>query len=240
MMTAPDDRPASRVPWLLPAGLLALAAVPVAAGAVRLAELAGGHAIAPGNARFFAAPVPVVLHILGASLFCVLGAFQFAAGFRRRRPGWHRAVGRLLIVCGLAAGLSGLWMTLFYPHVEGDGPLLYGFRLLFGSAMLVCIVLAFIAIRRRDVAQHRAWITRGYAIGMGAGTQVLVHLPSLVLGKPGELGRALLMGAGWAINVAAAEWSIRRQRALAEAPARQPRASSLAQRLGEVPVGTRT
>jgi len=37
-------------------------------------------------------------------------------------------------------------MTQFYPPVENDGDLLYGFRLLFGSAMVVFIVLGFAAI----------------------------------------------------------------------------------------------
>src|SRR4051812_48930683 len=64
------------------AGLLLVSAVPLAAGAFRLTELAGGAAITPANARFFAAPLPVVLHILGAGVFALLGAFQFASGFR--------------------------------------------------------------------------------------------------------------------------------------------------------------
>ena len=54
----------------------------------------GGAEITPANARFFASPLPVVLHILSASVYAILGAFQFAPGFRRRMPGWHR-VGRL-------------------------------------------------------------------------------------------------------------------------------------------------
>jgi len=33
----------------------------------------------------------------------------------------------------------------------------------------------------------------------------------LIVGAPGELTRALLMGAGWAINVVVAEWIIRKQ-----------------------------
>lgn len=206
-----DSPTRSGAGWWLPAALLALAAIPIVAGAVRLAGLAGGAAITPANARFFAAPLPVVVHILGAIPFAVLGAFQLAPDFRRRRPRWHRIAGRISIVCGLAAGLSGLWMSLFYPPVPGDGELLRAFRLLFGTAMIACIAQGFLAIRRRDIARHRAWLMRGYAIGLGAGTQALVHLPwLLVAGKPGVLGRALLMGAGWAINLAVAEWRIRR------------------------------
>ncbi len=218
--------------WLVPVGLLALSAIPLAAGGIRLTELAGGADITPANARFFASPVPVVLHIVSATVFAILGAFQFVTGIRRRWPGWHRAAGRLLVPCGLLLGLSALWMTLFYPWPDGDGALLYVFRLLFGSAMIVSIVLGLTTIRRGDVRRHRAWMTRAYAIGLGAGTQVLTLLAGeLILGPPGEISRALLMGAGWVINLAVAEWAIRKRPARApigsSTPGRQPAAAGV-------------
>ena len=198
--------------WLVPTALIALSVVPVVAGAFRLAGLAGGEEITPENARFFAAPLPLVLHILSASLYCVLGAFQFAPGIRRGRPGWHRGAGRLLVLCGLVAAFSGLWMTQFYPRAAVDGDLLYGFRLLFGSAMVLSILLGLAAILRRDILRHRAWMIRGYAIGLGAGTQFLTNVPwILIFGTPDGLSRDLLMGAGWAINLVVAEWIIRRR-----------------------------
>ncbi len=198
--------------WLIPAALLLLSAVPIAAGSFRLAELTGGGAVTPENARFFASPLPVTLHIVGSSLYAVLGAFQFASGFRRRRPGWHRAAGRVLVVCGLVAALSGLWMTQFYPPPEYDGRWLYALRLLFGSVMAASLVLGVAAIRRRDALRHRAWMIRAYAVGLGAGTQVFTHLPLLLFPDAlGELTRALCMGAGWVINLAVAEWLIRKR-----------------------------
>ncbi len=203
--------------WLIPAALLLLSAVPIAAGAFRIAELTGGGSVTPDkitleNARFFASPLPVTLHIVGSSLYAVLGAFQFAPGFCRRHPGWHRAAGRVLVVCGLAAALSGLWMTQFYPPPDYDGRLLYALRLLFGSAMVLSLVLGVAAIRQRDFAGHRAWMIRAYAVGLGAGTQVFTHLPLLLFPDAlGELTRALCMGAGWVLNLAVAEWLIRRQ-----------------------------
>lgn len=198
--------------WLI-ATLLVLSAIPLAAGAFRLTQLAGGAAITPANARFFAAPLPVVVHIVSASVYALLGAFQFAPRLRWRWPGWHRAAGRLLVGCGLLVGLSGLWMTLFYPGANGTGGLLYALRLLFGSAMVVSIVLGFTTIRHGDVRGHRAWMLRGYAIGLGAGTQALTLMAGeLIAGPPSERSRALLMGAGWMINLAVAEWAIRKQR----------------------------
>jgi hypothetical protein len=102
-------------------------------------------------------------------------------------------------------------MARFYPWPQGDGQLVYMERLVFGSAMALSIGLGLYAIRRRDFASHGDWMMRAYAIGLGAGTQVLTHLPWFLLvgRKPGEHPRALMMGAGWAINVVVAEWIIR-------------------------------
>ena len=201
----------SRREWLIPAGLILLTLVPAIAGAARVAELSSGPEVTEANARFVEAPVPVVVHIIGATLFCGLGAFQFVSGLRRRHPRWHRYAGRVLVPAGLAAALSGLWMTLFYPRPVGDGVSLTWLRLVFGSAMVVAIVLAFAAIRRRDIVRHRAWMIRGYAIGIAAGTQLFTHLPWVVFSAwPGEGGRFVAMGAGWVINVVVAEWIIRR------------------------------
>ena len=202
-----------RPEWVVPALLILLSLVPAAAGTARLIELARGSSVTPANARFFAAPLPFVMHALAVVPYCILGAFQFASAFRRRRKGWHRAAGRLLVALGLVAALTGLWMTLFYAWPVGDGVALYVLRLVFGSAMTVSLVLGVLAIRRREFVAHGAWMMRGYAIGLGAGTQVLTHLPwFLLVGKPGETPRAVMMGTGWVINLAVAEWIIRRGR----------------------------
>jgi hypothetical protein len=62
------------------------------------------------------------------------------------------------------------------------------------------------------VVQHGDWMLRGYATGM---------VTSAVVDPPTELSRALLMGAGWVINLAVAEWIIRRR------PARPARAAAV-------------
>lgn len=202
--------------WLVPTGLILLVVVPVAAGAFRIVQLASGGPVTPGNARFFASPLPVVAHIVGASVFCVFGALQFVPALRRRP--WHRRAGRIVLPCGVLAAATGLWMTVFYPLPDTDGTLLNAQRLVFGTAMMACLATGFVAIRRGDVARHRAYVMRGYAIGMGAGTQVFTNLPWLLATghQPGQFPRALLMGAGWVVNLAIAEWLIRRS------PGRRP------------------
>jgi hypothetical protein len=105
---------------------------------------------------------------------------------------------------------SALWLTLVYEAQPGTGGLLYVLRLVFGSAMAACLVLGFTAIRRRDLAAHRAWMTRGYALGLAAGTQVFTQGLGGALFGTGEIRDDLAKGAGWVINLLIAEWAIRR------------------------------
>ena len=199
--------------WLIPSALIALAAIPILAGTVRLTALVSGGPISESNVRFIASPLPVTLHIVSVILFSVLGAFQFAPAFRARRPDWHRAAGRIVAVSGLVAGLSGIWMALFYAIIPADSALLQGFRLFFGAALVASIIMGFLAIRRRDIVNHQAWMRRAYAIGVGAGTQAVTQLPFiLIFGRPFiGLGLALMMVGAWILNLIIAEWIIHRQ-----------------------------
>ncbi len=205
-----------RLTWAdfgVPALLLALSLVPTVGGAARLISVASERVATPDDSRFLGAPVPVVVHILSATLFCWLGAFQFSRGFRLRWRGWHRRAGRWLALAGLLAGLSGLWMTAFY-RIPADlqGTLLHGVRLAVGALMIASIVLAVSSILRRNVARHEAFMIRAYALGQGAGTQALVLGPwMLIAGETGGLTRDLLMTLAWGINVLVAEWVSRRR-----------------------------
>jgi len=208
----PRQRPKNRMTWLISAGLIVLSLVPVVAGVVRLTELTGGAEITESNARFFASPIPVIAHIVASTVYAVLGAFQFVPRLRRGRAGrrsWHRSAGRILVVAGLISGISGMWMAVFYTRPELD----MAVRLFFGAVMVTSIVLGLRAIVRRDFVSHRAWMIRGYAVGMGAGTQVFTTVPWVLAngGAPPDATTAVaLLAAGWVINLAVAEVAIRR------------------------------
>ena len=208
--TAARTTRSTRSTGWVPFALVALVLLPAFFGSLRLVELAGGPHIMPANPRITASPLPVVVHIISAVSYALLGAFQFSATLRRRRPRWHRTAGRVLVILGLAVAFSALWLTVLYPRQPGTGDLAYLFRLAFGSGMAAGIILGFIAIRRGDVARHRAWMTRAYALALGAGTQVFTQgIGPAVFGAT-ELTTDLSLGAGWAINLAVAEYIIRR------------------------------
>lgn len=200
-------RPTGWVPF----ALLALVLVPGVTGTMRLVEVFGGPHVMPANPRLTTSPLPVIVHITCGLAYAVLGAFQFSAALRRRWPRWHRRAGRVLVVLGLAVAFSAMYMTQFYARQPGTGPLSHLFRLAFGSGLAASLVLGIAAIRRGDVTRHRAWMARAYALALGAGTQVFtLGIGAAVFGA-GELTYDLMLGAGWGINLAVAEYVIRRR-----------------------------
>jgi Predicted membrane protein (DUF2306) len=202
----------------VPALLVALSLVPVVGGLVRLNSLARGTPAGVDDSRFFAAPLPVLIHVVAASVYALLGAFQFSTGIRRRWPNWHKKLGLLLLSCALLTAATGLWMTVAYVIPQSlQGSLLYGVRLVVGAAMLVSIVKGWLCIVRRNISGHEAWMIRAYALAQGAGTQALLFLPLMLILGHEVLGfsRDVLMSLAWGINVVVAEWLIRRRAAAA-------------------------
>ena len=197
--------------WPVPVALVALSAIPLTAGTLRLIQLAGGPDVLPADHRFAGFPIPLVVHILAAAMFALAGILQFVPRFRRRHRVWHRRAGRGLVVAGLLVASSALWLTLFYEAQPGTGEALFVFRLVFGSALAACLVLGVAAVRRGDIATHRAWMMRAYAIGLGAGTQVFTEGIGGAIFGTGVLAGDLAKGAAWVINLAVAEWLLRRR-----------------------------
>lgn len=198
----------------IPLALIVLSLVPMLGGLARLHSMSGGSPVTQDNARFIAAPLPIVVHIIAATLYSLLGAFQFSPALRARYRTWHRVSGKILVVCGLLVGLTGIWMTVAYAIPERlQGPLLLGVRLVVGLAMVAAIWLGWKSVLRRDFASHEAWMIRAYALGQGAGMQAVLMLPLIVvMGDVVGWLREILMSLAWVVNLAVAEWAIRKSR----------------------------
>ena len=153
--------------------------------------------------------LPLLIHAISAVTFLILGAFQILPGFRSRNLARHRKLGRIAGVAGLIAALSGVWMTLAHQEIS-TLPLLYA-RLLFGTLWAVFILLAIRNVLKKRLPQHRAFMIRAYAIALTAGTLPFIYLPIYLIW--GELPPLLDDGVqviGWIVNLAVAEWIIRR------------------------------
>ena len=196
--------------WLV-AGLVFFSALPLSFGVLRLMQLAGLSDVMPPAS---ASAIPLVSHIVGALAYMLLGATQFSPAIRRRWPAWHRLAGRLALVGAALVVVSALCLTFAYATPSFGGLVLAGLRVAVASAIALSIGLGLAAVRKGQIARHREWMIRAYALGIGAATQMLVLMVAEMIsgGVPTELNRALLMGLAWGINLMVAEWSIRRGR----------------------------
>lgn len=209
----------------MPAALLGLAVIPLTAGTFRLIQLGGGPALLPADPRF-GAPLPVVLHIAAAAVFAIGGAFQMVPALRHHHLGWHRRAGRVTAGAGLLVAASAVWMTLAFARKPGTTGLLVGLRLTFGTATATCLVLGLAAIAHRNISAHRAWMLRGYALGLGAGTQVFTIGIGAAIAGHARYANDISSGAAWLLNLAVAEWLIRRRHGKQKTLARAPRVAA--------------
>jgi uncharacterized membrane protein len=133
---------------------------------------------APSNPRLaqFAAlddlfaryPILTLVHNVPGLLFMILGPLQFNPTIRARHLRWHRLSGRVFVVCGLVVGISALAMSFGMPAIGGVNQA--AATTLFGTLFLFALCRAFWHIRRGEVARHREWMIRAFAIGLAVAT----------------------------------------------------------------------
>lgn len=107
-------------------------------------------------------------HILPGLLFMVLGPLQFNAHLRAKYPQMHRINGRLFVICSLVIGLTALVMSFVMPAIGGVNQATA--TALFSLYFLFALSKAFWHIRLHQVAAHREWMLRTFAIGLAVAT----------------------------------------------------------------------
>src|SRR6202790_1091159 len=109
-------------------------------------------------------PILTLVHIVPGLLFMVLGPLQFSSTIRARHLRWHRWSGRIFVSCGLVIGISALVMSFGMPAIGGINQA--AATTLFATFFLFALCKAFWHIRRREIALHREWMIRTFAIGL--------------------------------------------------------------------------
>lgn len=136
---------------------------PPAAGANRAAV-----SFAALDDLFARYPALTLIHIIPGLIFVVLGPLQFSQTLRTRHLHWHRRSGRVFLVCGVMVGVSALVMSFGMPAIGGVNQAVA--TTLFAVFFLFALGTAFRHILRREIAQHREWMLRAFAIGLAVAT----------------------------------------------------------------------
>lgn len=167
--------------------------------------------------RLMTLPWYAYAHFLGSGTALLVGGFQFSSRLRQARPALHRWTGRVYLVACLTGGLGGLGLASIS---FGGPPTHVGFALL-AVLWLVSGAQAWFAIRRGDVAEHRRWMVRSFAMTFAAVTlRIELGLFTGVLGWSFEAAYVTVAWFSWVPNLVVAEWLVLR------APARPPGAAT--------------
>ena len=169
--------------------------------------------VARVDGKFAAHPLLTLLHVLPGGIFLLFAPLQFSARIRTRHLRLHRWSGRLLLPTMLAGLLPGLYFGIVRPY---GGPAEAVAIAAFGGLLLFAVYRGVRAIRRGQVARHREWMIRVFALTIAISTVRLVAGPLDVILTP--LGVrpsalfALSVWTGWVLTLGVAELWIRRTR----------------------------
>lgn len=199
--------------WILLTALAIAVLAPLRYWLNPLADLAAdGQDLAANYAdRSAAVRLAFYLHIGGGALALLLSPLQFLPRLRARAPQLHRVVGRVVLGSIAVGGVSGLVLA----PLNLAGPVgTLGFGLL-AVLWMVFAATALRAIVHGDVATHRRWMVRAFALTYAAVT-LRLWLGVLIAGQVGLAGvdertafsRAYLLVPflAWVPNLLVAEW----------------------------------
>jgi len=166
----------------------------------------------PYERRYVEHPWRAYLHIVPGVIYLLGAPLQLTRRVRTRHYGVHRGLGRVLLGAAL---LSGVFALVFGVPFAFGGFWQAAATVVFGLWFLACLLLAFRAIKRDDPAQHRRWMIRAFAVGVGVGT-IRIWLGVFqgfgMLSLPTSFAVAFWLA--FLIHVAAAEWWLQRTPAL--------------------------
>ena len=168
-MTTTNSRALRGIGW---AGVWFLIITVVAFIAIRLmsdiSNLAAGTLPSEGDfdRRYAQYPVLAYLHILPGAVYLLGAPFQVSRRFRTASFERHRRVGKVVLTAGLVTGAMAIVVGVVMPF---GGFAETSASTVFGVYFVVTLVLAYRAIRSGRVNDHRRWMIRAFALGVGVG-----------------------------------------------------------------------
>lgn len=162
----------------------------------------------PQAASFRARPWGIYPHALFGSIALVLGSVQFWRNLPYSHPAFHRTLGKIYVVAVIGTALAGLYMSFF----SFGGTVTHaGFGLL-ALSVLTTTLIAYVQIRRGNVAVHREWMLRSFALIFAAVT-LRIELPLLtIVFHDFAPAYAIVSWLCWVPNLAIAEIYVRGSR----------------------------
>jgi uncharacterized membrane protein len=189
--------PARRVGWVI------MTVLAVAVGGYAVALVASGFRLVPTDiaANRFPTPLGLRVHIVASGVALLVGPFQFARALRHRLPRVHRWLGRTYVIACAVGGVSGGLIAMF----SSSGPVAGAGFLGLALSWLTATTLGYRAIRTGDVARHRRWMTRSFALTYAA-VMLRIYLPvAMIVGLEFAQAYPVIAWLCWLPNLVVAQ-----------------------------------
>ncbi len=144
------------------------------------------------------------LHVIGGILALILGPLQFIEAIRRNAMKIHRILGKGYVFNVGVSGICGFFIAFF---AEGGLIGKSGFALM-ALVWLFTTFKAYASIIRKDIEEHRKWMTRSYAVTFAAVSLRIGLLLALFDLLTFEEIYPALAWLSWLVNIVIAEYLI--------------------------------
>ena len=121
----------------------------------------------------------LIPHTLSGVIALLAGPVQFSSRLRRRHLKFHRVLGRTYVISVFIGAFTGIALAAGRPGLPGTS--------LQAAAWIVCTTAAFITARNRQIAQHRQWMVRSYAVTFTFVSSRLLNLWPLYWSHLGDI-----------------------------------------------------
>ncbi|HEX4309373.1 MAG TPA: DUF2306 domain-containing protein [Acidobacteriaceae bacterium] len=98
----------------------------------------------------------LIPHTLAGTLALLIGPVNFSSRIRQRHLKLHRTLGYIYVISVFVGSFTGIALAAGRPGFPGTS--------MQAAAWIVCTTAAFPAARNRQIAVHRQWMARSYAV----------------------------------------------------------------------------
>lgn len=98
----------------------------------------------------------LIPHTLAGIFALLIGPINFSSRIRQRHLQLHRILGRIYVISVFVGSFTGIALAAGRPGLPGTS--------MQAATWMVCTTAAFITARNGQIAMHRQWMARSYAV----------------------------------------------------------------------------
>jgi uncharacterized membrane protein len=106
----------------------------------------------------------IMLHVAGGIVALVVGPLQFFDTIRRKYTSFHRLIGKTYLIAVVVSAVFSVYLAVFDNLLTKKDLMFSSGVLGMALAWLITAGMAYWAIKKRNINQHKEWMIRSYVV----------------------------------------------------------------------------